>query len=178
MKKARRVLVYGFGPYRQFRENITAKIVRSLEPKPGLKRVVFRVRFDRAQFLKAVKRHRPEVVLGLGQSSRRRIEIETRALNRRRARKGARARPIRERGPRWLPTTLELNLGPGVQRSNNAGDYVCNFSAYVMLDHFTRSSAKARLGFVHVPYDFPVRQATRVVVRALRRLHRDRVRQT
>ena len=31
-----RVLVYGFGPYREFRNNITESIIKALPPLPGL----------------------------------------------------------------------------------------------------------------------------------------------
>lgn len=170
MKKTRRILVYGFGPYRPFRENITAKIVGSLGPAVGLKRVVFRVRFHRGQFVEALRRYNPDAVLGLGQSTRQSIEIETRAANRRRVRRGVRTRPIRKRGPGWLPTTLDLKLGRSVKRSTNAGDYVCNFSIYLMLDQIKRTEAKTQAGFIHIPHHFTLHEARRIVAGALRQL--------
>jgi len=36
-----RLLIYGFGPYKQFKENITAKLLRRLPQRNGLKKVVF-----------------------------------------------------------------------------------------------------------------------------------------
>lgn len=170
MNKARRVLVYGFGPYRQFPENITAKIIKSLKPAAGLKRIVFPVRFHRGQFLEALARYKPEAVLGLGQSSRRDIEIESRGANRRRARQGARLRRIRQRGPLWLSTTLDLKLGRNARVSGDAGDYVCNFSIYLLLDQIQRTGAKTRLAFIHIPHDCALGRARRFVVSALRQL--------
>jgi len=170
MNKPKRILVYGFGPYRKFRENITAKIVNSLAPQAGLKRAVFRVRFHRGQFVEALKRHKPDFVLGLGQSARRTIEFETRAANRRRAGPKVRARAIRKRGPRWLPATLEMKLGASVKRSTNAGEYVCNFSMYVMLDQIRRAEARTQLGFIHIPHDFAPREAARLVAVAVKKL--------
>ena len=172
MFRPKKILLYGFGPYRQFQENITAKIIKSLPRSPGLKRVVFPVRFQRSPFVQALERHRPDVVLGLGQSTRRGIEWEARAANRRRAGAKARARAIRKCGPRWLPTTLDIELGPSLKRSRSAGDYVCNFSMYVMLDQIRRAQAKTRFGFVHIPHDFAPSDAARVVARALRKLGR------
>lgn len=170
MTRPKRILLYGFGPYRQFRQNITAKIVRTLPPATGLKRVVFPVRFNRRQFVEALERHKPDVVLGLGQSSRRTMEIETRAANRRRTDKKARARAIRKRGARFLPTTLDLKLGRDVKRSNNAGDYVCNFSMYVILEHIQRTGASIRFGFVHIPHHVAPLDAAHVVAGSLKRL--------
>jgi pyroglutamyl-peptidase len=170
MGKTRRILVYGFGPYRQFRENITAKIVKALARAPGVRGAVFQVRFQRGQFVRALERHRPDIVLGLGQSARPAIEIETRAANRRRADRKHKHAPIRKGGPRWYQTTLEMKLGSGIGRSSNAGDYVCNFSMYVMLDHIRRAGADARFGFIHIPHDADLGKATRTVAGALAKM--------
>jgi pyrrolidone-carboxylate peptidase len=176
MNRHKRILLYGFGPYRQFRDNITAKIIKSLPPAKGVVRVVFRVRFDRAQFVQALERHRPDIVLGLGQSSRRTLEVETRAANRRRADKHSRARPIRKGGTRWLPTTLALKLGRGIKQSKNAGDYVCNYSMYIMLDHIGRDTCAAAFGFVHIPHDYDLRCAKTIILKALQILKKSPLR--
>ena len=62
-----RVLVYGFGPYRGFSENITAQIIESLPARPGLRKIIFPVRFHRKQFVDALRKPMPLMVLGLGQ---------------------------------------------------------------------------------------------------------------
>jgi pyrrolidone-carboxylate peptidase len=165
-----RVLLYGFGPYKQFRENITAKIIKAVPKSPGLRKLVFPVRFDRTQFVGALKKHRADIVLGLGQSSRRRIEIEARAVNRRRASKRNPAKPIRPNGPRWLATTLGILPGRQLPRSTNAGDYVCNYSMYVMLDHIERTGMAVRLGFIHIPYDCDAAKAGKRLATMLRNI--------
>jgi pyroglutamyl-peptidase len=164
----KRVLVYGFGPYRQFRDNITAKILKTLPASKGLKKIVFPVRFDRKQYIRALKRHRPDIVLGLGQSSRRKIEIEARALNRRQEQKGNQSRPISAVGPKWLPTTLKIKPGRQARRSRNAGEYVCNYSMYVMLAQIARAKMSVPFGFIHIPHDYERRKARRFVRRVLR----------
>jgi pyrrolidone-carboxylate peptidase len=170
MNKTRPILVYGFGPYRQFKQNITARIVTCLPRRAWLKKIVFPVRFHRRQFVEALDRFKPDVVLGLGQSSRRKIEVESRAVNRKRVGRRAKLRPIMSRGERFLKTTLEPKLGRQARRSANAGDYVCNFSMYVMLDHILRNRAKIPYGFIHIPHDYDPVKARRLVERALRRL--------
>ena len=172
MSKPQRILLYGFGPYRGFRDNITARILKSLPPQPGLKKVVFPVRFRRAQFVDAITRIKPHMVLGLGQSSRRRIDVESQALNHRRARRTDKPRIISLRGPRRLKTTLELKVGRQAQRSSNAGDYVCNFSMYVMLDHIRRKGLDVPYGFLHIPHDCDQRKATGLVQKILHRCQR------
>lgn len=166
-----RVLIYGFGPYKQFEDNITRRIVRNLPSSHNLKKIVFPVRFDKKQFTDAVKKHRPDFVLGLGQCSRGRLlRIERKAMNKRREQKKEKARSILRGGPRWLPTTLRLEklaLGKQTKISHNAGDYVCNFSMYVMLDYLQRHRSETGFGFIHVPYRYNLKSAVRIVLMVL-----------
>jgi pyrrolidone-carboxylate peptidase len=163
-----RVLIYGFGPYRQFRDNITAKIIRQLPKSDDLRKIVFPVRFNRKQFVQALKRNRPDAVLGLGQSSRHRIEVESYAANRKRERASDRPKRISTNGPTHRRTTFEIKAGRQAGKSINAGDYVCNYSMYVMLDHIALKHLKILFAFVHIPHDYDWRKATRFVQRVLR----------
>lgn len=165
------ILLYGFGPYRQFRDNITAQIVRALPAQIGLRKVVFAVRFQRRQFIDALNRHKPDIILGLGQSSRKQIEVEARARNRRRVRKLDRPRPIFKNKLKSLPTTLAIRPGRWAGISKDAGDYVCNYSMFVLLDEIGRRQMKTRLGFIHIPHDYDHLKARRYVLRILRQFH-------
>ena len=173
MDQPLRILLYGFGPYLQFRDNITAKILRLLPRRRGLRKVVFPVQFDRRQFIEAIQRTKPDIVLGLGQSSRQRIEIERQAANRRRTRPGVSSRQILPGAPQRLPTTLRLRVGGEARRSTDAGAYVCNFSMYVMLDHIRRNRLDMHYGFIHIPHDYDVLNATRLVEKIVGRLFLD-----
>ncbi|HEY7216754.1 MAG TPA: hypothetical protein VH985_00075 [Candidatus Binatia bacterium] len=172
MIKPKRILLYGFGPYRQFRSNITEKILKSLPPQPGLKKIVFPVRFCRAQFVQALSKFKPDVILGLGQSGRRRIEVETQAFNRRRARGSEKRKGISRDGPRQIKTTLRLKVGKQASRSASAGDYVCNFSMYVMLDHIDRKDLNIPYAFVHIPHDHNEVKARKFVAKLLEHCRR------
>ena len=167
-----RVLVYGFGPYRQFRDNITARIIRFLPKSSGLMTEIFPVRFQRRQFIAALNRYQPDVVLGLGQSSRKQIDVETRAGNRRRAGKSDEFRPIFKARPKSLPTTLKIRAGRSVRSSNDAGDYVCNYSMYVLLDATLRERRKVRFGFIHIPHNWDLEKAVGLIRRVLRQCRR------
>lgn len=158
-----RILVYGFGPYKNFRHNITERIIEALPVHPGLAKVVFPVRFERRRFVHVLKKHRPDRVIGLGQCSRRRIELERRAANRKRTRAAGPQQVIRANGPAWWDTTLPLRTGRKVGKSYDAGDYVCNYSMYVMLDYIAQKTPGVGFGFLHIPHDWPLQQAIRVV---------------
>ena len=167
MNKPKRILLYGFGPYRQFRDNITARIIQSFPRQSELKTVVFPVRFQRKQFVGAIERYKPDIVLGLGQSSRRRIDVESQAANRRYTRWVYQPKRISRRGPALLRTTLTLKMGRQAGRSTNAGDYVCNFSMYVMLDYIRRNGSKVSYGFIHIPHDYDENKAARLIEKIL-----------
>ena len=154
-----RILIYGFGPYRQFHDNVTEKIVRSLAARRGLEKIVFPVRFHKSQFTGAVEKFRPDIVLGLGQcSSGRVLRMENRAVNRRRNSTDQKPRPIVRGGPPKLFTNLKLNLARQARVSNDAGDYVCNYSMYVLLDYIKRRKLPVIYGFVHVPCRYDPRK--------------------
>lgn len=170
-ESAMRILIYGFGPYGQFQDNITARIVRSLTPRVGLKKKVFPVRFRRSLFIDALKRHKPDVVLGMGQCERKHIEIESRAANRKRLSKGAPLRSISKVGRRWLPTTLEVKIGGSTRLSKSAGNYVCNYSMYVISDYLLRRAPDTKFGFIHIPFDFDAAKAAKRIGRFVGKLY-------
>jgi pyroglutamyl-peptidase len=164
-----RLLIYGFGPYREFPENITKKILHKLPQRSDLKKIVFPVRFHKRQFISAVKNHKPDVILGLGQCSRgQRLRIESRAKNRKRNSPKEKARPIIAGAPQRLRTNLKLALSG--QSSNNAGEYVCNYSMYVMLHFIKRHRLPIRYGFIHIPHRYDHKRAVRLLARAVGKL--------
>ncbi len=166
-----RLLIYGFGPYKQFNDNITEEILRRLPVKDGVKKVVFPVRFQKKQFIEALKKYKPEVILGLGQTSRsKRVKIERRAVNRRRESRDGQARPIISGGSKWLSATLRLKRDSQAKISYDAGDYVCNYSMYVILDYLKRHRFSTRFSFVHIPYDYSVSRARRFVLSVARKI--------
>ncbi len=163
-----RVLLYGFGPYHHFQQNITEQILRGLPKQSGLKKVVFPVRFHKGQFIKAVKNTKPDVIVGLGQCSRgRRLRIETQAVNRKRKDKRSKSRPVIPGGRQTLLTNLKLDRGGEARSSKDAGDYVCNYSMYIILDYLKQRQPTVRFGFIHIPYRYDPRKAIRVLTKVI-----------
>jgi len=165
-----RLLLYGFGPYREFPDNITEKILHKFPQRRGLKKIVFPVRFRKRQFINAIKNYKPDIILGLGQCSRgQRLRIESRAINRKRNSQKEKARPVVAGGPQKLATNLKLALNG--ESSNSAGQYVCNYSMYVMLHFIKRHRLPMRYGFIHIPYLYDHKRAVRLLAKAIGKLH-------
>ncbi len=166
-----RLLIYGFGPYLRFKGNITEKILRKLPRRRGLKKIVFPVRFQKSQFVKTVKKYNPDAVLGLGQRSRgRRLKIELKAVNQKRKDKREKPTSIVPGGPKRLRTNLELKGSDQATISYDAGNYVCNYSMYVILDYLRRNRLPTRFGFIHIPHHYNVAKATRFLKKALKQI--------
>src|SRR5262245_52009601 len=163
-----RLLIYGFGPYRHFQANVTEKIVKGLPRRAGRKTIGCPVKFGQAQFTRTFTQHRPDHILGLGQCAQgERLRIEAQAVNRRRNSPDDRARPILAGGSPSLKTNLRLAFGPQGRASNKAGEYVCNYSMYIILDFIKRRRLPIRFGFVHIPDSYDYRKAMRLVEKAI-----------
>jgi len=167
-----RVLIYGFGPYRQFHQNVTEKILRQLPKQRQLTKIIFPVRFHKRQFTDAIRNSTPDIILGLGQCSEGRLlRIEARAVNKRRADQREKAKPIVRGGARVLATNLKLNFGKAAEQSRNAGDYVCNYSMYVMLDFLKRHRLSIPFAFVHIPHGYDKAKARRLLLKVIQQLN-------
>ncbi len=150
-----RVLIYGFGPYMSFRENVTEKTIRTLPRMAGVRTRVFDVRFDRAMFERALARAKPDIVIGLGQHPRaRKLRLERRAHPRGDPRTGRRV-------------TLDLPHTADTTVTYDAGDYVCNFSMWIAGGWCGKNGA--RFAFIHVPGGYPPRRLARYLGDCLRK---------
>jgi len=115
----------------------------------------------------AIERHRPSIVISVGQAGGRdRICVERIAINVDDARipDNAGAQPIDDaiasNGPPAYFATIPVKAmvravraaGIPAEVSNTAGTYVCNHVMYGLLHFLAASGRKARAGFIHVPY--------------------------
>ena len=145
-----KILVHGFGPYQKWRDNITVKVLGHLKDRKNLATKIFDVAFDSEMFLREIRENAPDVVIGMGQHPRaRKIRIERTAVNRRRNSRDDVAEKIDPDGPDKLHVCLKIPAGPGLRITYNAGDYVCNFSMYVLGRYCVERNI--RYGFLHVP---------------------------
>lgn len=166
------VLVTGFEPFAGEPTNPSWEICRMLPGTiAGLRVETLRVpcEFGRAIEVvgKVIERHRPSLVVCLGQAGgRSHLSVERVAINvdDARAPDNAGARPVDEAiaagGPPAYFSTLPIKAMTAAMRragvptevSNSAGTYVCNHLMYGVLHFLARSGLDARAGFVHVPY--------------------------
>lgn len=152
--KCCKTLIYGFGPYDNFADNITESVILSLKHRHNLVTKVFDVRFSRAMFSRTLKEHTPEIIIGLGQHPRaRKLRLERKAINLF-GKRGEKPKLISKTCPPALFSNLRLPSTPNTTIAYNAGTYVCNFSMHICLEYSLKTGAK--FGFIHVPKDYSV----------------------
>jgi pyroglutamyl-peptidase len=115
----------------------------------------------------ATERHRPALVIGLGQAGgRAQMSVERVAINVDDARIADNSgrqpidEPIAAGGPAAYFATVPVKAmiramreaNVPAQVSNTAGTYVCNHVMYGLLHFLAASGNPARAGFIHVPY--------------------------
>ncbi|MDP3725945.1 MAG: hypothetical protein Q8R36_01980 [bacterium] len=155
-------LIFGFKPYRNYTENITEKVIRKLKQKKNLRTTVFPVMFDRKMFSHAIHAYKPDVVIGLGQHPRaRKIRIERRAVNHKRAFQYEKLRNIENGGPRHRFVTLKLKPDRHARVAYDAGDYVCNFCMYTISEIARKKHIK--FAFLHIPKNYNLKRIVRFI---------------
>jgi hypothetical protein len=106
--------------------------------------------------------------VGLGQCSRgQRLRVEAQAVNRRRNHRNEKSKPIIAGAPSRLRTNLKLAVGRQGESSRKAGEYVCNYSMYVILDFIKRRRLPIRFGFIHIPHDYQAEKAMRLLEKGI-----------
>ena len=165
--KDMRITIYGFKSFLDYKENITEKIIKKIKNKKNLKKIVFNVEFNKNQFLKEIKKSNPDIIIGLGQYSRgEKIRIERKAINAQRKNEEKFSKKINKKGLKYLFTNLKLKKDSFSWISYYAGDYVCNFSMYIISDFIKNKNIK--YAFIHIPKDFKLSEAVEFVEKRLK----------
>ena len=152
-----RTLIYGFGPYEQYLHNVTIDIIEEVRRTRLSHSAVFETRFSRKMFEEILKQYDPDIVIGVGQTSRaRKIRIERRAINWRDDRRSS-SKKISRDGPQYRYATLKIKNTDESTITYDAGNYVCNFSMYIMCEYAQKTGAG--FAFLHVPIDIEPKRA-------------------
>lgn len=151
-----RIWIYGFGPFRQYRKNITQEILDHLPERPGVNTQVLPVKFERDLFLHPVAEFKPDYILGLGQCPRGDLlRYERRAFNQMRDRRLGLEQPIDVSQPASINLSWKLPVRSDARVSYDAGRYVCNFSMFILGQHAQQSGIPS--AFVHIPRTYSLK---------------------
>ena len=161
-----KILIYGFKPYKKWKENISENIIRKIRNRKNLKKVIFDVRFNKKNFIDEIKKFNPNIIIGLGQHPRsKKIRIERKSVNLKRENKKEVPKKISKKGPKYLFVNLKLNKDKNSWISYDAGKYVCNYSMYIISD--SSKSKDVKFAFIHMPKDIGLNPAVKYIEKIL-----------
>lgn len=168
----RPVLLFGFEPFLQFKENPSERIVKELNGTmvAGRKIVgrILPVDYDRVEgmIMEEIRKNKPSIVLGTGLAAGRSLlSVEKIAVNYKGSEEAdnngrkANGTQIDANAPDGLFSTINVEEavatlnGKGVPAtvSLSAGSYLCNYAMFVIVRESRRKEFRG--GFVHLPCD-------------------------
>ena len=157
-----KLLIYGFGPYREHKDNITTHIIEKLKDQHDLTKVILPVEFKKTIFIDEIKRHKPDIILGIGQHPRaKKIRIERKSVNQKRYSKEDEMKQISKYGPEKHLVNLKLKKDDLSRITYNAGDYVCNYSMYIITDFCKVKGLK--FAFIHIPKRYDLNKSIKFI---------------
>ncbi len=164
-----KILIYGFKPYNGYQTNISEQVVKGVRNKKNLRKVIFPVEFSRRNFVNQVKKIRPDIIIGLGQALKgRKLKIERRTINLKKGNSKKSSIAISKKGSRYLFVSLKLKKSSYSRISYNAGEYVCNYSMYVILDFLRKYHKSIKFAFIHIPKNYNKRVAVRYLEKIIK----------
>jgi len=163
----KKILIYGFKPYKKYKKNISEEIVRKLKIKDRfrVKKVILPIEFRKDYILKEIRKYKPDFIIGLGQKGRGKLfEMERKAKNIFRKEKTKVKKIINPKGPREYFLNLKLKEKiPEVRYDYHSSDYLCNFSQYIIMDFINKRRLKTKFAFFHIPKDYPLKKGLKTL---------------
>jgi pyrrolidone-carboxylate peptidase len=152
-----KTLIYGFKPYKKYKKNISEEIVKKINKT----KAIFKVKFNKSQYINKIKQTKPDIIIGIAQHPRaKKIRIERKAVNIYRKNKKAKPKLIKK-SPKSYLVNLKLKPTKDTIVTYNAGTYGCNYSMYIILDYIKNKNIK--FAFIHIPKDYNLKKAVKIV---------------
>lgn len=169
MSPSKKILIYGFEPFKQYRKNITQELIFQLPDRQHWLKQVLPVRFESEIFLKSTREAQPDYILGLGQCPHGElIRIERKAYNQCKAHKQDPGIQINPEGPDTTLMNWSIPSNSRRRYSYDAGRYVCNYSMYILSCY--AQSHGIKYAFLHIPRDYSIKTGCREVEQILKRV--------
>jgi len=167
------VFIFGFKPYHKFKKNITEEIIKKLRSRKNLRKFVFPTRFNKSMFSEEIEKHKPDIIIGLGQHPRaQKIRIERKAVNLKRDNRKEKPQIIEKGKPRYRFINLKLKSDKDSRVAYNAGMYVCNFCMYIISGIAQKKNVQ--FAFLHIPKDYNVKKATQFIDKTINEVDDER----
>ncbi len=157
-----KILIYGFGPYGEFTDNVTERILSGLPALPEVATKIFDVRFDRRMFESFFEAIQPDIILGLGQHPSSETIREERVARNVMAERGEVPVTIDALAPDTMSMSLRIPSNGQAVETTDAGSYVCNYSMWISESYSRANSGKA--AFLHIPPNTDIEAARQYLI--------------
>ena len=159
----KKILIYGFRPFKKYKKNISAETAKKVTQNREITRAILPIVYKKKYILSKIRKYQPDIIIGLGQTEGKLIEIERKTKNIYEMEGSKLKRKINPKGPKQYLVNLKLKKISGTEISHNAGEYLCNFTMYVIMDFIKKKRVKVKFGFIHIPRNYGLQKAVEVV---------------
>ena len=165
----KKLLIYGFKPFGKYKKNISEELVKKIKVPDDfkVKKVILPVRFSK-RILREIKKFKPDFILGLGQKGKGKLlEIERATENI--YNKNGKAK-IFPKAPKRYFLNLIFDKIKGTRRDYHSGDYVCNWTRYLIMNYINKHKLNIKFTFLHAPKDFPIKKGVEIITKILNQI--------
>lgn len=149
-----KILIYGFRSYDRQNKNISQEILLNIPDKKNIVKVVFPLRYDKEIIIKEIRKHRPDIIIGISQCDEGHLfRIERKAFNFKKI--GTRKVEILKNHPNYYFLNLFLKDDSESWHSYNNQEPFGNFSMY-LISHFYKNT---HFAFINVPKNYDILKA-------------------
>lgn len=150
-------LIFGFEPFRENKEDISRRLVKSINKKS----IILPVIFNNKKIIDYIKKTKPEIIIGVGSCKKGKyLRIERKAKNI--IKEDNKIKKIKNH-PKEYFLNLKLKKIKGIRFSYNTGTYICNYITYSIMDYININKLKTKFAFIHVPQNFNLNKAIKII---------------
>ncbi|GEM_PF-5042702 len=153
-------------PLKKYKKNIFQEVIKRIDKRKFIK-VILPIISKKKYILNKIKKYRPDIVIGFGQTGGKLIKIERKAKNIFEVEKAKVKKVINPKGPKQYLVNLKLKKIPRIKISYDAGKYLCNFTTYTIMDFIKKESLKTKFAFLHIPKNYKLKRTVKIIEKLL-----------
>lgn len=159
----KKVLIYGFRPFKKYKTNISAEIIKRIKEKE-ITKVILPIVYKKKYIINRVRKSKPDIIIGLGQTAGEKfLTIERKAKNIYEKERPTGRKVINPKGQKEIFLNWKPKTPRGVRISYDPGEYLCNFTMYCLMNYINKNNLKTKFTFIHIPNDYSLQKATKII---------------
>lgn len=164
----KKVLIYGFRPFKKYKTNISAEIIKRIKGRE-ITKLILPIVYKKKYIINKVRKSKPDIIIGLGQTvGEKFLTIETKAKNIYEKERPEIKKIIDPRGPKEIFLNWRPKAPKGVRISRDSGEYLCNFTMYCLMSYIKKNNLKTKFTFIHIPRGYNLQKAVKVIQEIIR----------